>query len=260
MTVPPVQLVCLCNNAEILAANLTLSPDLASGRLPLHLERNPDSAAKGLNAGLDATAAEIIVFVHQDVYLPEGWADLLNQRIAQVAAIDQNWALIGAFGVDDQSAGWGPVWSTSLGSIVGQVSTKPVPVQSYDELLIVMRRSAGLRFDPDMPGFHLYGTDIVQSARAAGKGAWAVSLPLIHNDGYHGALDASFDAAYHFIRRKWRKRLPLKAPVVRVSWHGLSLWRQHLHNWRTRSLRRAIAQPRQSDPRTYAKACGWARL
>ena len=261
MTPPFVQLVCLCNNTTVLDANLRLSPDVVSGRLPLHLEMNPETAAKGLNRGIEATTdADIIVCVHQDVYLPPGWADMLHARIAEVAAQDPNWALIGAFGVDLQSMGWGPVWSTSLGAIVGQVPAAPVAVQSYDELLIVLRRDAGLRFDDKMPGFHLYGTDIVQTARKAGRGAWAVPLPLIHNDGYHEALDSSFDAAYHHMRRKWRADLPLKAPVVRISWHGLSLLRQHWHNRRTTRLRKTLAQPRQTDPRIYAARCGWDNL
>jgi hypothetical protein len=260
MTPPRLQLVCLCNNQEILESNLVRSADVASGRLPLHLEWSAPSAAIGLNAGIDATSAEILVFVHQDVFLPQGWADLLERRIAEVAAVDPDWALIGAFGVDLASTGWGPVWSTSLGAIVGQISPCPVAVQSFDELLIVMRRGAGLRFDPGLPGFHLYGTDIVQSAAAKGLGAWAVPLPLIHNDGFHEALDASFDAAYHYMRQKWHARLPLKAPVVRISWHGLNLLRQHWHNRRTAQLRKGLALARQTDPRTFAGLCGWSDL
>ena len=39
-------------------------------------------------------------------------------------------------------------------------------MQSFDELLIVLRRDSGLRFDEGLPGWHMYGTDIVQTARA----------------------------------------------------------------------------------------------
>jgi len=260
MTPQAIQLVCLCNNRAILDANLLRSPDVVDGRLPLHLEWNPESAARGLNRGLAATGAEITVFVHQDVYLPAGWADLLQTRLAEVAARDPDWALVGAFGVDHRELGWGPVWSTSLGSIVGQVAPHPVEVQSFDELLIVLRRSSGIRFDEDLPGFHLYGTDIVQIARKAGRGAWAVSLPLIHNDGFHEALDSSFDQAFHYMRRKWRDRLPLKSPVTRMTWHGLNLVRQHWHNRQTARLRRGFSQPRETDPRHYAALCGWSDL
>lgn len=260
MTAPSLHLVCPCNNRDILDANLARSPDVVSGRLPLHLEWNPKSAATGLNAGLDATGSDIVIFVHQDVYLPEGWADLLLARITEVETHDPNWALIGAFGVDVDEQGWGPVWSTSLGAIVGQVPPEAVAVQSYDELLIVMRRAAGVRFDEGLPGFHLYGTDIVQTARSKGLGSWAVPLPLIHNDGFHEALDASFDAAYHYLRRKWRSDLPLKSPVIRITWYGVSLFRQHWHNRRTADLRQSFAQSRQTDPRHYAQRCGWTRL
>jgi hypothetical protein len=260
MTSTDIHLVCLCNNEAILKANLLRSPDIASGRLPLHLEWNPQSAPKGLNRGLDTTVAGLVIFVHQDVYLPAGWTDLLLARLAEIEALDANWALVGAFGVDMGALGWGPVWSTSLGSIVGQVCTVPVPAQSFDELLIVLRRASGVRFDEALPGFHLYGTDIVQSAQKAGFGAWVASLPLIHNDGFHQELDASFDAAFHYLRHKWRDRLPLKSPVSKITWHGLNLLRQHWHNRKTALLRKEFSRPRDVDPRHYAALCGWSDL
>ena len=89
---------CASNNDAILNANLALSPMFAAG-MPLHLERNAPSAAIAYNRALDATTAPIVVFAHHDVYLPLGWETMLQARLAEVAAVDPNWALFGAFGV-----------------------------------------------------------------------------------------------------------------------------------------------------------------
>lgn len=159
-----IAIVTASNSDEILSRNLLRSPLLQSLSVELHVERDPPSAAAAYNRGLDATTAEIVVFAHHDVFLPAGWDALLAERIAEVERQDPEWGLIGAFGIGLDEQEYGPVWSSSIGRIIGRVSLEPVPAQSYDELLIVMRRGAGLRFDEAMPWFHFYGTDIVQPA------------------------------------------------------------------------------------------------
>ena len=248
------------NNPAILRANLMASPALAGSLGPVHVERDAPSAPVAYNRALDATTAPYVVFAHHDVYLPRGWDSLLRARIAEVTAHDPDWALLGAYGRGLDGGCEGPVWSTSIGHVVGRVALNPVPVQSFDELLIVMRRDAGLRFDEALPGFHLFGTDIVQAARAAGRGAYAVALPLIHNDGYHEQLDGQFAAAYRHLQAKWRDRLPLVTPVTSISRHGLHLMRSRWHNFRTRAYRQSMAQPTDTAPALWAARCGWSDL
>ncbi|WP_071798249.1 hypothetical protein [Natronohydrobacter thiooxidans] len=252
------RLICASNNAGILGDNLARSPLLES--LPLSVIEGAASAAKAYAQGMSETSEDILIFLHHDIYLPPGWDALLRARIAEVAARDPDWALIGAYGVDDHARGWGPVWSSSLGQIVGHVALSPQPVQSFDELLIVMRRSAGLTWDTDLPGWHLYGTDIVTQARAKGLGAYACALPLIHNDGYKDNLDQGFGAAYAYLQRKWADRLPLRSPIIKISRMGHQLWRARLHNWRARGVRQAMAVDTGLDPVALAAACGWASV
>lgn len=252
----PIRLICASNNAAILQANLERSPCLAD--VSLTVVENAPSAANAYNQGLDQTREEIVVFLHHDVYLPQGWDALLRARVDEVAALDPDWALIGAYGVDDTGRGYGPVWSSSLGQIVGYVALTPRDVQSFDELLIVMRRSAGLRFDEGLPGWHLYGTDIVTEARAKGLRAYAAALPLVHNDGYKDQLDQGFGDAYAYLRRKWAARLPLRSPIIKISRTGHQLWRARVHNLRARDVRQSMAVDTALDPEAIAAACGWA--
>lgn len=248
------------NNAEILNANLRRSPMIEAGHIPLHIEEDAPSASIAYNRLLDVIDADIVVFAHQDVYLPLGWDSLLRARIAELYRHDPDWALLGAYGVDLDLVGFGPVWATSLGGIVGKVSTTPVEVQSYDELLIIMRKSKGLRFDEKLPHFHMYGTDIVQIARAAGLKSYVMSLPVVHNDRFHEQLDENFAAGYHYIRRKWRAHLPLWTPVLKVAWHGLHLARVRHQNVTSKGVRLGMARSDDVDARTFAQLCGWFDL
>lgn len=253
-----IALAAASNAPPILDANLRRSPLLA--HTPLHVEWHAPSAAIAYNRALDATHAPLVVFAHQDVYLPPGWDRLLLARIAEVEALDPDWALIGAFGMAEDGAPLGPVWSSSLGMIVGRVPQRPTRVQSFDEMLIVLRRASGLRFDEAAPGWHMYGTDIVQQAWAKGLGAWVAALPCVHNDRPHGTLGPEFTEAYRFMQRKWRAVLPLRTPITKISHSGLPLWRDRWHNRRSEGLRAAMAVDFETDPRLHAARCGWADL
>lgn len=257
---PSIAFVCASNNPRILRENLMRSPMLANGAYPVEVVENAPSAARAYNAGLDSTTADIVVFLHHDVYLPRGWDALLCQRIAEVEARDTDWAVLGAFGVAMDTRGYGPVWSSSIGFIAGLIPAAPMPVQSFDELLFVMRRGAGLRFDEGLAGFHMYGTDIVCQARHRGLGAYSVALPLIHNDGYKENLDGDFARAFHYMRRKWHGLLPIKTPVVRISRSARDLYKWRWRLWRSRKHRRTLAAPEARDPRDYARLCGWMDL
>lgn len=251
-------IACASHSDAILQANLGRSPCL--GSIPLHVERNVRSAAIAYNRALDATEAEVVIFAHHDVFLPTGWEKVLAARLAEVQSLDPNWALFGTFGVGLDAAHIGPVWSSSLGQIVGRVPPAPVQVQSYDELLIVLRRSSGLRFDEDLAGWHFYGTDIVTQARARRLKAWAGALPCIHNDRYHPALGRDFADSYHALQRKWRTMLPLRSPITKISWSGLHLLRD---TWRARGsedFREGMAVGTDTHVEVLAARCGWSDL
>lgn len=251
-------IVVASNDEACLQRNLLVSDIVARQGVTLHVERGTPSASVAYNRGLDATDAPIVIFAHQDVYFPPGWENLLAAAIATMQATDPDWALLAPFGIaEDTATHRGDVWTTSLSRRVGEAAPIPIMAQSFDELVIVMRRASGLRFDEALPLFHLYGTDIVQTARAAGKGAYIADMPVVHNDGFHDRLRADFAAGYHYVRRKWRARLPLRTPVIWIRWHGLSLPLYRLRAARSIARRLAVAGDTQADPKLYAAKCGW---
>jgi hypothetical protein len=246
------------HDERILRGNLLRSP--LAERVPVYVERDAPSAAIAYNRILDASDAEFVIFAHHDVYLPRGWEELLCHRLADLTTRDPSWALAGAYGVAEAGTGYGAVWSTSLGRVVHRVPTTPMLVQSFDELLIVVRRGTGLRFDEAMTGFHLYGTEIVQQARARGLNSYALALPLVHNDRFHESLDATFTRAYRFVQTKWREHLPLQTPVIKITRSGFSLLRATWHSKRSLPIRQEMARPVDIDPSFYAAVCGWNDL
>lgn len=257
---PALVIAAASHSPAILNANLARSPLIASGAVALHVEADAPSASIAYNRALDATDAPLIVFAHHDVFLPLGWEEVLADRIAEVAALDPDWALIGAYGIGEDYRAVGPVWSSSLGGFAGRVPLAPVKVQSFDELLIVLRRDAGLRFDEGLPGWHLYGTDIVQTARAAGRAAYAPGLPCIHNDRYHGALGPDYSACYRYMQRKWAAVLPIQTPVSKVTRSGLHLIRQNWRDRRATPILQQMAVGTDTLPEVFAARCGWSDL
>lgn len=253
----PFCVVVASNDEACLQQNLMASEMVGKGGLPVHVERGAASAALAYNRGINATDAPIIIFAHQDVYFPPGWDQRLGEAIAELEKQDPNWALLAPFGVAADGYLIGPVWSSSLGRIVGRAPNGFEPVQSFDELVIILRRDSGLCFDPDLPGFHMYGTDIVQTARARGLGAYVTALPLVHNDVFHDNLHADFARAYHYMRKKWRRVLPLRSSVLSISRHGLNLPLQRLLMRTSYGKRQAIAQDTSRPPQHYSAICDW---
>lgn len=250
-------IVTATNDPESLTRNLLASDMVARGAVPVHAERGAPSASIAYNRGLAATTADIVIFAHQDVYFPPVFLAALHDAIDRVAALDPDWALIAPFGMSRDGRHLGHVWSTSLGCCVGAPTPQPAPVVSFDELAIVLRRDSGVTFDDALPCYHLYGTDVVQTALHAGKGAYVVDLPVVHNDGFHEGLGDDFAQGYHYVRRKWRRALPLRTPVLWVRWHGLDLAWYRLRAWRSRRKRAAVAVDNTGDPRDFARRCGW---
>ncbi|MFN3845669.1 MAG: hypothetical protein ACK4RZ_07585 [Paracoccaceae bacterium] len=255
----PFTLVCASNSDHILSANLAASPMVQAGA-GLHIERGALKATIAYNRALDATNTDIVIFAHHDVYLPKGWETVLAARLGELTARDPKWVLAGAYGVAADYRQFGPVWTSSLGQIIGRVPLQPEPVVSFDEMLIILRRSSRLRFDETQPGWHMYGTDIVCQARAAGGSAYAIGLPCIHNDRFHDALGPDFTESYRWMQAKWPQFLPLQTPVTKISRSGLHLMRERWNMRKSIGMREGDAVDTGAPPAELAMRCGWADL
>jgi len=235
------------NNREILAANLMRSPDIASGRLTLKTYEGYSQAGAALNAGLDGCTAPIVIFAHQDVYLPGPWLSQLIAQIERIEAKHPNWVVLGLFGLSVQGEMVGHVWSTGLGRLVGQGGFEPAEAENMDELVLVLRRASGVRFDDKIPGFHMYATDIVTQGRDRGMPSFIVDAPAVHNSTPTRKLTGAYAKAYRYMQRKWRHRLPIRNINSDIVWHPVTLWRAQF------AILRLYRRNKRREPRDAAE-------
>jgi hypothetical protein len=254
-----IDLVAAVNDDRILANNLMRSPLLGRPGVKLHVQTGFRCAAQAFTAAMADSRSDILVFAHQDVYLPAGWDDRLLRNIAHLNGVDPHWAVLGIYGTRQDGTQVGRVWSSGLDAMFGAPFERPERVESVDEVLIVLRRSCGVGFDLDLPGFHLYGTDLVQTALSRGKTAYAIFNPVIHNSRPNLYLGSDYFEAYDYVARKWRHRLPIQNNVARVLKPGLAYLRMRarhkLNEWRYSHLDRS-ALDRQYDCVGLARRLG----
>ncbi len=217
-------LIVAVNDREVLKSTLLASPDLSRG-LELVLEEGAKSAATAYNRGMQRAHGDVLVFLHQDVFLPAGWFESVNRSILQIEATGEPWALLGVFGMGLDGRGRGHLYSTGLKRLVGAPLEAPAPVQTLDEVVLILRRNTGLRFDGALPGFHLYGADICLTARERGWSCFAIDSFCLHNTNGIRLLPPPYWQAYAFMRKKWRHVLPVATTCMPLTrWGGAALW------------------------------------
>jgi hypothetical protein len=208
--------LCASNDEGILKATLLASPDLAVG-VDVIVERGHVSAAAAYNTALAKAKGDILVLVHQDVYLPSGWFARLHTAVEHLDRSQPRWAVAGVFGITARGEGRGWLYSTGLRRVVGTPFSEPVAVRSLDEVVLILRSDAELRFDESLPGFHLYGTDLCLEAEHRGRTCHAIPCFCIHNSDGKRVLPTAYWTSYGYVRRKWRDRLPVETPCSTIS-------------------------------------------
>ncbi len=245
------------NDRAVLSNCLARSPDVVSGDVPLKALEGFASAALAYNPALEsAPLGSTVVFAHQDVYLPLGFAHRLRARIAEVERIDPNWAVLAPLGVVADGNLAGRVWSTAWERVFEGAAALPAPIVSADELLMVVKAGGGLRFDEALPSFHLYATDIIQTAIAAGRNCYAIDAPVVHHDKPVIELGGMYRSAYRFMQRKWSRQLPIPTLIAPLSRSILPLlYRDARIRWYRRQLKGRVAPV--SSPIAISRDLGW---
>lgn len=229
------------NSQDILAGCLARSPDIIDQGLELKTYEGYASAASALNAGLDNSTAAIVILAHQDVYLPKHWLATLIDQIERLETTNPNWGVLGVFGRRITGEVVGRVWSSGLGREAGERGFEPAEAATLDELVLIVRRDSGLRFDEGLKGFHLYGTDIVTEGRIRGIPSFIVEAPVVHNSRPVRTLTGAYAKAYRQMQRKWRKHLPILTLICDIERHSLNLWKAQLQGMKIyrRNIKRA---------------------
>jgi hypothetical protein len=226
--VDPVTFVVAVNNRQILAENFLLSPLLTTGvKHQVILQEGFKSAARAYNDAVDRSINDVIVLLHQDVSLPGPWLAQLQFAIDDLATTDPGWGVLGCYGETLTDNGRGYIFSPGRG-LLGRALARPEEVQTLDELLLIVRKSAGLRFDERIPHFHFYGADLCMAAARKGMRSYAIPALCIHNAQHKWVLPKEFYESYRVFKELWRDWLPVQTTCLRVTASNLPLYKRRL--------------------------------
>lgn len=241
--------VAAVNNREILAQNLLASPIFSGPHdCEILIQENFTSASKAYNQAIQRAANDLLIFVHQDVLLPEAWLLQLEKALSYLSGTDPDWGVLGCWGAKQKGQHCGHIYSSGLG-VLGAPFERPVPVQTLDEAVLLVRKGSNLRFDESLPHYHLYGTDICLRAATRGLKSYAISAFCVHNTSQLLELPREFYDCYAHVKMVWKDLLPIQTPCIRISRFDAEVYRRKLEDFcRGTILKRRHQARRVSDP------------
>jgi hypothetical protein len=252
-------------DAQILERDLARSPAIANKNVALTILWNQKSASIAFATAVKNATAEFLVFTHCDVYFPEHWFERLEWEVDRLTQADRNWAVAGFCGMTSSGELVGRIWDCSLEpwtrGIFGKALVGPVPIVSTDEMALVVHRDAGITFDPQLPEFHLYATDIILTAERAGKRSYGFDMPLIHNAKAQLHVGHDYLKSYRYMIKKWRDRLPVPTtcgPLTSMPF-AISLRRLRIR-YKAIFRQSTYSTYRISDPSAKARELGLDKL
>jgi hypothetical protein len=216
------------NNRKVFEGNFLASPCLRTPHShQILVQEGFSSASKAYNDAIDKAQNDLIVFSHQDMIFPGRWLSQLQSALEHLEGEDPNWGVLGCYGETRDLLGRGYIYSSGLG-VMGRPFKKPEPVQTLDEIVLVIRKLSGLRFDDQLPHFHLYGADICMSALETARKSYAISAFCIHNTKQFLILPPEYYDCYRYFKTKWKDFLPIQTTCMRVTRFGLNMYRRKL--------------------------------
>ena len=241
------------NKRDVLEANFEASPCLqGQHQHQIILQEGFRSAPIAYNDAIYKSVNDLIVFCHQDMYFPEHWIEQLQATVQRLEEQGAPWGVLGCSGVTRDRRYLGLVYSVGIG-IIG-TSSEPAEVQTLDEIVLVIRKSSGLRFDQNLPHFHLYGADICLRASAKSLKSYAISALCVHNTLQGSILPDEFYECCSYMKRTWKKELPIQTTCIRITKFNLPIYRRRLREAYERLSHRTPALPaRVSDVRLILK-------
>jgi hypothetical protein len=199
-------IICASNCERTLQSNLLQSPYIHNHQLII--KRGYKCVARAYNEAIKEAKNDIMVFVHQDVYLPWKFFLSLSISIQELGMI--NWGIIGPAGRNLLGEYYGHI--LDRGKLWGSPENLPAPVQTLDELLLVGKKSGAfkrLAFDEQIPNHHLFGSDICLQAKDAGFENYAINTFLHHNSTLGSDLPENWKDSARYIKEKWTSVLPI---------------------------------------------------
>lgn len=242
----PVSIVCVFNDETVRASCLDASIErlrdhaLDVDYIPIdNVDGRFSSAGRALNFGASQARNDYVAFVHQDVVLHS--ISALERAAGFLQS--ESFALLGACGITADARCIGRLRDRVI--LLGESTSRPVEVDSVDEVLFVIPRSLlrvePLSTDPDL-SWHGYAVEYGIRGRSLGLKVGAIDMPLTHNSLTTNL--ARLDEAHERIAELYPDQLPIRTTCGVIKSHSAHqlpmpelLARQR---WRYRWLRESI--------------------
>jgi len=197
------------------------------------------SAGAALNHGASLARNDVVVFVHQDVFLHS--LEALKEAARQMQP--GGFGLLGAVGVRSDGRLLGRIRDRVI--LAGDAVVRPTDVDSVDEVLFLAPRSQLLRHPLTESGdmaWHGYAIEYSLRIRRQGLRTGVADIPLTHN-----SLSVNLerlDVAQHTIAERYADVLPVHTTcgliTSKAAKTGSRVWFSS-HRWRYRWLRDSFA-------------------
>jgi hypothetical protein len=221
-------LVTAVSRLEVFQQRLLSSPCLnGKDALRLTAQFNCTSAAQAFNAVMDSKPdAHWLVWIHQDVFLPQGWDVGLIKAIHSAEQHFNNLTVVGAYGI--KGAGSNVVRAGNVldrGKHLSEPTQLPHEADGLDELMFAVRVDSGLRLDPQL-GFDFYATDLVLRAQQTGQSCAVVDAYCEHwsdtppSGEVQLATLERIKLSAEWFEQKWSHRLPVATPCFDIRAKG----------------------------------------
>jgi len=241
MTNNCISFIVAVNNRGVLNANMLSSPIFNNNdSFDIIIQEGYKSAAKAYNNAINKSKNDLLVFVHQDVYFPGKWVDDLFRAVSYLDSKDPEWGVLGCIGASKDGTVVGNVYSSGLGTILGDKFDRPVQVQTLDEIVLIIKKSSGLRFDEDLPSFHLYGTDICMNAFFNNRQSYVIPAFCIHNSNKNMYYPPEYYKCVFHVIKRWRKYLPIYTTCMELKLANIfkSMINNYIKTYRYKGRRR----------------------
>lgn len=194
-------IICASNNDEVLCKNLLASPNIDKHQVII--QRGYTNVCKAYNDTDDRIKNDIVIYIHQDVYLPETFFSQLENSIEKLK--DEDWGVLGVAGRKNLEyigniLDRGTEWGSSIGL--------PKEVDILDELMLIMKKDSFI-FDESIPGHHLFGTDICMISKSNEKKCYGILAYCHHNSQLNHIVPENYFHSVEYIKNKWKHMLPI---------------------------------------------------
>lgn len=140
-----------------------------------------DNLSQAILHGIKQASYNLIAIVHEDVLLPPGWQQTVENSLTELEIHDPNWGLLGSIGWDNKGKMTGHC-SDPHGYHYHFSEKQPFyeEVERLDEQLLIVHKERLPDFDINLPGIHHIGQDLAFNLKKSGRRTYAIEAPTIH--------------------------------------------------------------------------------